>query len=422
MGRDKSLGANPVDLHRKRMQEREAKRNKEVRKKTQEAAILHKDTSKIERKINQYKEIMQTRKLTAAEREKLQKMEMEVEEIKEKQKKAGVAPKELNRDAVRIGYDPMAQTGKTSVVIGGMYGSSDSDSDGNGTEVGRSAVLQDDLDDLGIPTIAVVKDEASKDAEFMLPMPPGTPPLSPKDLGVGLIWPPLPSGPSPLFLQNNPQTANHRTHAHTESDRGRGRGRGRGGYRPQHPYSRHASSRPPPPLPPFAQPPIAGIGSTMPRIRPPPPRPPAFAPPRPKRPVSATVLAAEPQVRDLKKELTALVPSAISRKTKQKERERVLSSVPAVPRMVVNAAPDIGSEADNDPVKGDGSSSSAATLLGSFKPHSGIRFTSGMTESQEKLAKKNKDQQGAPGDNQPATSSLDDEYQRFLKQMDSFLQ
>ncbi|KAJ1821531.1 hypothetical protein LPJ75_000695 [Coemansia sp. RSA 2598] len=420
MGRDKSLGANPVELHRKRMQEREAKRNKEVRKKTQEAAIMHKDTSKIERKISQYKEIMQRRKLTALEREKLQNMEKEVEEIREKQQKAGVAPKEHGcQDGPIIGYDPMAQADGGTMVIGGIYGSSsDSDSD----DGGGSAAAQAEIDGLDIPTIAVVKESTSQNAAGMLPMPPGTPPLSPKELGVGVVWPPLPPGPSPLFLKNNPQALKPRGYAHGASERGRERGRGRGGYRLQQPYGRHAPPRPPPPRPPFALPSAAGAGQPMPHIRPPPPPPP---PPRPIRPVSAsaTVLAAEPQVRDLKKELTALVPAAISRKSKQKERERVLSSVPAVPKMVVNAAPEIGPETDTGGARKDSSSGSgsAATLLGSFKPHSGVRFTSGKVELRDQSAQKEKERKAAPFSDVAAKDSLDDEYQKFLKQMDNLM-
>ncbi|KAJ2842834.1 hypothetical protein J3B02_005460 [Coemansia erecta] len=161
----------------------------------------------------------------------------------------------------------------------------------------------------------------------------------------------------------------------------------------------------------------------MPHIRPPPPIPPI--PPRLIRPASATVLAAEPQVRDLKKELTALVPAAISRKTKQKERERVLSSVPDVPKMVVNAAPEIEPDTDADLSKNNNSSNgNAVTLLGSFKPHSGIQFiTSGKAESHAQCAQKQNEEKVTLAADKPAadSGSLDDEYQKFLKQMNGFL-
>ncbi|KAJ1725128.1 hypothetical protein LPJ53_000691 [Coemansia erecta] len=350
MAKDKSLGANPADVHRKRMQEREAKRNKEVRKKMREAAVLNKDTAKMESRIEQYKNITQTRKMTAGEREKLQKLEEELQDIKDKQAKAGVTPQSRSHAGPAIGYDPLAEADSRSSAIDGQYMSSDADEDNDNDQ-------QTTIDDLGIPTIAVYKEHSAEDAGLMPPMPPGTPPLLPQDLDIGPVWPPLPQGPSPML----PASA----------------------------------ARPPPPFPP-------GLPPGM----PPPPRPPRHALARPPaRPVSATVLSAEPQVRDLKKELTSLVPSAISRKSKQKERQKVLDTIPMAPRMMVNAAPDIETEAT------DGSSGSAgSSLLGSIKPVAGVQFSTGLQLHHTQSSKPQTSTQNAD-------SSLDEEYQKFMSQM-----
>ncbi|KAJ2881193.1 hypothetical protein H4R27_004242, partial [Coemansia aciculifera] len=108
MGRSDLLGANPNEAYRKKAQEREAKRNKEVRDKMREAAVLHKDTTKMERKIEQYRKIVRVRKMTAAEKEKLQTMEAELKDVLDRQKAAGIAPRKREASDQVIGYDPMA--------------------------------------------------------------------------------------------------------------------------------------------------------------------------------------------------------------------------------------------------------------------------------------------------------------------------
>ncbi|KAJ2776019.1 hypothetical protein GGI18_004435, partial [Coemansia linderi] len=110
MGRGDSLSANPNEAYRKKAQEREAKRNKEVREKMREVAVLHKDTTKMERKIEQYRKITRVRKMTVAEKEKLQAMETELKDVLSRQKAAGIAPRKREPTDKVIGYDPMAAT------------------------------------------------------------------------------------------------------------------------------------------------------------------------------------------------------------------------------------------------------------------------------------------------------------------------
>ncbi|KAJ2812057.1 hypothetical protein FBU31_007658 [Coemansia sp. 'formosensis'] len=131
---------------------------------------------------------------------------------------------------------------------------------------------------------------------------------------------------------------------------------------------------------------------------------------------SATVLTAEPQVRNLKKELTTLVPAAIARKTKQKERQQVLAAVPVVPKMVVNAAPDVDAEPSADT---SGTSAASSTgILGAMRPLSGVRFRTRVAEPQKQpqIAEPVKPKQELKG-----KSSLDEEYQKFVQQMNDLL-
>ncbi|KAJ2337641.1 hypothetical protein GGI00_000071 [Coemansia sp. RSA 2681] len=445
MGRSSLLGANPNEAYRKKAQEREAKRNKEVRDKMREVAVLHKDTSKMERKIEQYRKIVRVRKMTAAEKEKLQAMEVELKDVLDKQKAAGIAPKKRDAANQAIGYDPMAaaEAGASRISAADSPSPPDSEDDGgDATMFGRAMPLGqfDELDDMPDSMAAIAHgnaDGASKDVDPLPPMPPGTPPLLPQDLGLGQIWPPLPSGPSPLYVHHNPRPSQQ------DSDNGRGysqRPPSRAPYRPQqhrhggnerhgqraHPYAHpnaNTHSRPGITTAPLRP----GISQGVPLNQPPPvppgfPRPPQIhtEPPRPPpRPASSgTVLAAEPQVRNLKKELTTLVPAAIARKTKQKERQQVLASVPMVPKMVVNAAPDVDIDVEPSSKSLGARASSSAGILGAIRPMPGIRLSTLATKTQEKA------QAAAPAkprQEPKSKSTLDDEYQKFVQQMNDLL-
>ncbi|KAJ2535434.1 hypothetical protein IWW35_006791, partial [Coemansia sp. RSA 1878] len=330
-----SLSANPAEAHRRKMQKRETQRNKEVRTQMREAAVLHKDTTKMERRIEQLYEIKQTRKMTVAEREKLKTLEDELKDIRDKQKEAGITPKKRQHVEENVGYDPLAESEAANALVQYASSSGDSDNDIEPIEIGRTVQIDRDIFDT--TAVAGGSDEAAYDAgelglNVLPPFPPGTPPLFAADLGIGELWPPLPSGPSPLFIQDNPDAA-------PLSDRGRGRGRGRAntrGHHQQHFEPRRGDTQ---------EERTSNVTTQHHRAHPYAPRASrgrgimAHAPPVPaiaarKPAYSGTVLSAEPQVRDLRKELTAMVPSRIARKTKQKERQQVLDAVPTPPRMV----------------------------------------------------------------------------------------
>ncbi|KAJ2007240.1 hypothetical protein H4R26_000904 [Coemansia thaxteri] len=463
MGKSGSLGANPADAFRKKMQEREAKRNKEVREKMREASWVSKDTAKMERKIEQYRKIVRVRKMTDAEKEKLQSMEAELKDVREKQKAAGITFKKREAADQTAGYDPLAaaemrdpgyaRAGTSALLEEDEYSDSDDNDVIDTAMLGQIVSLdQEEWNGSSIASVASKPHIAPGSctdtnkgtslltgADSLPPMPLGTPPLSPEDLGFDKGWPPIPSGPSPLYQQHNPRPSrqigthsqNHGPrplsgdsfrphHSFANSQRQERRphpyahrsadGRGPGLARPPRPsIPQGVSLSQPPPIPPgFSHPSggppmFAGV-----------PRPPA----RPLRPASATVLAAEPQVRNLKKELTNLVPAALARKSKNKERQQVLAAVPLVPRMVVNAAPDIDAGPGSSPGLSIGPSTG---ILGAMRPVSGVRFSAHAVappESSQATLNAKPSQQGAKSRKDP---SLDDEYQRFIKQMDGLL-
>ncbi|KAJ2896896.1 hypothetical protein IWW38_001886 [Coemansia aciculifera] len=410
MGRSGLLGADPNEAYRKKAQEREAKRNKEVRDKMRSVAVLHKDTTKMERKIEQYRKIVRVRKMTAAEREKLQAMEAELKDVLDKQKAAGIAPKKRDAASLAIGYDPMAAAAEAEESGARRMDVLSSDSEDDNAMLDQI----NELDDIPAEEIGIAHGGVGVDADPLPPMPPGTPPLLPEDLGFGQVWPPLPSGPSPLYLQHHrrpqpsqqdtdsnrehsqrpPPRAPYRLHQHQH----RHSGNERQGQR-AHPYAHpNASihSRPVMTGVPLNQPPPVPLGYLRP--------PTAAAVP------SATVLAAEPQVRNLKRELTTLVPAAIARKTKQKERQQVLASVPMVPKMIVNAAPDVDTDSSSSSHAARAPSSSAAAavgILGAMRPLPGVRFTTLPAAKPQQETK--------------SKSTLDDEYQKFVEQMNDLL-
>ncbi|KAJ2266934.1 hypothetical protein J3F81_005290 [Coemansia sp. RSA 371] len=400
------------------MQKRETQRNKEVRTQMREAAVLHKDTTKMERRIEQLYEIKQTRKMTVAEREKLKTLEDELKGIRDKQKEAGITPKKRQHVEENVGYDPLAESEAANALVQYASSSGDSDNDIEPIEIGRTVQIDRDIFDT--TAVAGGSDEAAYDAgelglNVLPPFPPGTPPLFAADLGIGELWPPLPSGPSPLFIQDNPDAA-------PLSDRGRGRGRGRAntrGHHQQHFEPRRGDTQ---------EERTSNVTTQHHRAHPYAPRASrgrgimAHAPPVPviaarKPAYSGTVLSAEPQVRDLRKELTAMVPSRIARKTKQKERQQVLDAVPTPPRMVVNAAPDIDDGADlvdtvtrNKPL---------SATFGTMAPGiSGVQLSTTLRSANRKQPET---ALPAKNDTKQDTTSLDKEYERFMEKMNKFM-
>ncbi|KAJ1948880.1 hypothetical protein EC988_004992, partial [Linderina pennispora] len=357
-------------------QKREAKKNKEVRQKMREEAILHRNTYKMQRAIDKYKEIPKSRKMTAVEKEKLASMEKELEETLARQREAGIDPKKWETQDNAAGYDPLAAANAAD------DDSEQSDDDGAyGYGGNDTAHTLTGVDDLGIQTVSYFGEPAKKTEESneavddnLPPMPPGTPPLLPQDLEIDAIWPPLPKGPSPMYKRENLQHKPHGSGSHGNPVRHHQNYR----QHRQTPYSPNHRGQ----------------------------QRPASASEAPKKPIPvATVLAAEPEVRNLQKELRSFVPAAIARKQKQKERQRVIASVPSAPKMIVNAAPDV----DVGPSASGPMPRLGPALRNAIKPAAGVQFKTAPTAKEPTLEAPSKD------------SSLDDEYQKFMKEMNDFL-
>ncbi|KAJ1663706.1 hypothetical protein IW140_004690 [Coemansia sp. RSA 1813] len=427
------------------MHERERKKNKETKKRMHDAAMLCKDTSKLEKKIEQYRNIK--RKLTNVETEKLHGLEAELKETVKRQKEAGIEPiKRLHIEGQAIGYDPLAATEDQSDLVD--YGSSldgesiDEEAIGkeiylDGEEGDREPVVGDGpeigMDERG-SSLGGHESDALDDEQFP-PMPAETPPPLPEDMDSEGIWPVVPSGPSPQFqahhLQPNIQRKNNSFGTRgrgrqypNNGERGggaqRGRGRGRGNTHHQHymqeptrPIQTRTGQFPPqpPPAPPFA------ASTQNPAIRRPPPHH-----PQPST-SSGTVLAAEPQVRDLKKELTTLVPSAIARKNKQKDRQRVLESVPMAPQMVINSAPDVGIDQADPANRSEQKDVSSTTrdIIGNVRPAAGMNFSAALKSNSNSNSSRNGSKPPKKEVDKNDSGSLDNQYQKFMSQMDKIL-
>ncbi|KAJ2453581.1 hypothetical protein EV183_002106 [Coemansia sp. RSA 2336] len=377
MAKGSTHSANPAEAYRRQMKKRENKRNKEVRKQLREESTLQKDTTKLEHKIAQLRGLTEHRKLTAAERDRLKRLEDEFKEIRDKKLEAGITLQPQKTDVV-VGYDPLAESDDSALV---QYESSDDEdggqSDADSVALGETVPIDRDI--FGGEMEVGGNDGQEIGLDTLPPMPPGTPPLFAADLGLDEIWPPLPSGPSPLFIQQNSSLTDsglsHGDYQAQSKFRGNNGSKSRSSANPghtrMHPYTPHGSR-----------------GQGM-------PRPPATA----SKPHSVTVLSAEPQVRDLKKELTTMVPANIARKNKQKERQQVLAAIPTAPQLVVNAAPQV----DDDAAASTPAKQSLSSKLGSaIADMKDVQLDAKTADSgPQKPAKRPK-------------TTLDEEYQRFM--------
>ncbi|KAJ1917991.1 hypothetical protein H4219_002879 [Mycoemilia scoparia] len=273
------------------------------------------------------------KKLDSNGRNRMNELKEELEKIKNLREEKGVVIKEKKETDEMVAYDPMAvMNGKiilkhqnmSQVVINMMVNlflnilnvdGEDTESDSESNESGVSKLLgvyglesehkssDDDNDlshqgDLGNEKRSIKKRKV--EGEFP-PMPPGTPPLFPEEIAIQGVWPPLPLGPPPDIL-------------------------------------------------PMQAPPVL-INPAMPAPPPPPPgwAPPSAAPQRQEKfvePKKATqpALSAAPQERDLRKELTTLVPSHLLRQRRMKQEAKPKISLPQL-----NAAPDTEAPKESSP-------------------------------------------------------------------------
>ncbi|KAK9763250.1 hypothetical protein K7432_010256 [Basidiobolus ranarum] len=125
-----------------------------------------------------------------------------------------------------------------------------------------------------------------------------------------------------------------------------------------------------------------------------------------KKPAAPAVISAEPQIRNLQKELTKLVPAAVLRK---KATGGVSS--PAIPKVSlpkINAAPDMDYNVDTSVRPTTNLSNLTASIFGKMgpvKPPNPAPSNASVSSSASK----------------PQKSSTNDEYEDFMKEMEGLL-
>ncbi|CAG8586456.1 14831_t:CDS:10, partial [Gigaspora rosea] len=338
---------NPADAHRKAMRQKEIKKNKMERKRVRTLVMVHKDTSKLEEEIARYKALDKEKRLDKNGKAKLKDLEDKLSKILDTKKAHGVSVhREKPKDHTPVYFHPTLNPSGTLMPSTSKSNAQD-DEESSGNEDSDNEYSDDDKSSEG----SEKRNKPESDEDIPLPpgkppsnesddelpeLPPGTPPKQ-KDSDDDL--PELPPGPPPSSQNNDSNTQPSGISRSPPF-----------GFRP---LSMPAGPQYPPPQSTymmFNNPP--GSSNHLrppPNIRPPPPpvfpsgtgqgtplrpsdsRPPPFS----SQVTRATpVIQAEPQVRNLQKELTTLVPAALLRKKADARK-------PKVARPVVNAAPNI---------------------------------------------------------------------------------
>ncbi|SAM82531.1 uncharacterized protein UBRO_05233 [Ustilago bromivora] len=378
--------ADPVQAARKAAIKREAKRNRERKEQAQEARVLRQDTTALERQIQRLESRQGT--LDAEEQEELKRLQAEAAKVK-RIKEEYIRNHPDQRNFVR-GYEDGASSSsgqKTNdrphIPAASQFRAALPAAQLTQRDPRWSIYYDAIFNPYGAPPPGMLyleKSHAQLVAEGLLddsklpPLPEETAEYqclgSDNDSNDSSIDEDLkdivmPAGPPPIRLLPDHQDMQRGFTVNNNPSRGRGHGpngggRGRGMEEPRHHSgrqgrdpdqqggarpNRNPSGLPPRPLTgPSARlaPPMASAKASSSR-----PPVPASDPPRPPGPPPSipdgVVIAAEPQLRDLKKESTAFVPAAL-RKKQQEEKARMKRGLPGR----IDAAPiseDMSSEA-----------------------------------------------------------------------------
>ncbi|KAI8097985.1 uncharacterized protein B0P05DRAFT_522847 [Gilbertella persicaria] len=338
MGKSKRT-MNPADALRKKQRKRELQKNKEDRKRVRESALAKKDIGKVRQDIARLEHLVRLGQLDKAGQARLEGLRAEatkIEKVKKATELTGAQAayaariqehdKKHENDVRRLVYDPKRgafvpakkkeskkiTTGDDEEDEDSSSDSSESDSDDSDSSMEDSDEEDDNEEEEEEEDVPMPKEQhkvlTESDDEYEIPLPPGPPPQRPFDNQLAPLQnrlpapPPPPPGPPPF----------------------------RGPY-PVHQGQNRMQPPPPPPIPHgFVRPPVYNS-----RMQPPPPPPPtityqrpppspaAFSAPvhyeaKPKAVEVAPTISAEPQLRDLQKELLGFVPAAIRRKQAKK--------------------------------------------------------------------------------------------------------
>ncbi|GAA5813022.1 hypothetical protein MFLAVUS_006488 [Mucor flavus] len=346
---------NPADAMRKQQRKRELKKNKEARKNLRENVLAKKDVGKVKQEIARLEHLANIGQLDRNGTSRLEELKTEAAKI-EKAKKATELTgaqaayaarmqeneKKTEKEARKLVYDPKSgkfvPAKKKDKKVSSSSAQSGSESDSSSSSSSDTSDSEEDSSDLDSeteliePPLPAAEAEQKKaltesDDEYEIPLPPGPPPPRPFDSQFTPIQqarvppPPPPGGPPPGMT----------------------------------PFRYTPGGRIPPPPPPmhFHQPVMMGVPPAMPYHYQPFTAPVHYqqpAAPTTVTPITteaapvaavAPTISAEPQLRDLQKELLGFVPAAIRRKQAAAKK---VAALPKGARPNINPAPSLEAE------------------------------------------------------------------------------
>ncbi|KAI9137433.1 WW domain binding protein 11-domain-containing protein [Paraphysoderma sedebokerense] len=427
----------PADAHRRAQRQKEIKKNKEQRAKARETSVAYRDTKKLETEIERLSKIDRDRKLDKNGKEKLKQLKEQYEEIKGKRQELGITIKEKTIDSAKAGrFDPLAEFHQRVMERQKEEENQESSEEELSTEniVGLRSDSDSDLPDLPEEEPPI----PSEDEDYMPPLPEGpppkkwkeslqpsdddAPPLPPDDLDVDIpplpssdseqeSRPPLPNGPPPpLYPSNNFSMPPHFAPPFPRPPPN---------FRPPLPPPEFMAQRLPfPPRPFYHNPSHPQLQHRQQRPRPSRHefipdhaviheyRAPQLSsgvrsdqsPPKQIQSAltssSAVVASAAPKIRDLKREVTALVPSAVRKKAGFKG---------TAGNVVVNAAPTIVDNETNHPLI------------------EGKRKFDEFVGPQSSLGKASKEKDQAVSKQKGKSKDVNEAYADFMKEMEGLI-
>ncbi|RKP27026.1 hypothetical protein SYNPS1DRAFT_27312 [Syncephalis pseudoplumigaleata] len=385
MGRNRNY--NPVEAHRKAMHKREVKKHKEERRKQRESKLATANLTELREQVEQYTVLEANDRLDAASRKKFEQAKSRLQKATKVQQASARPVTNMQIIGMLTRYMQELRQNRPR-TDDRMHADGDKDARRDEDEMpsseGGSASDTDSQED----------SESDAASDDMPELPPDSPPeanhTSREDGSDGAEeedLPDLPEGTPPPLPEEVEERANTRP--------------GPPMHYPMRPPAYPPMHYPPPPPPPphmmYDEP-----YQLFPQAQPPPPPPP---PPRPAAAASMTAtnatISAQPQLRDLHKELTTLVPTAVRRKREgttgggggggggRHPREEDSGAEPslATKRMRINTAPGLDPEHETP-----AAATVATTAAAAARPAA-----------------------------QPSSTRLQDEYSNFMKEMEGLL-
>ncbi|KAI8048718.1 hypothetical protein BDF22DRAFT_702415 [Syncephalis plumigaleata] len=417
MGRKSNY--NPVEAHRKAMHKREIKKNKEERRKQRESKLETANLAELREQVEHYTALEAEDRLDAASRKRFEqaksrlqkatKIQQEIRQNRPRDTSANYtsssATPTIPKDPTRsiyyhptlnpYGVPPPGQPYREIDDDNEVVASDDNTDDNEDEDEDTSNSELDDMPELPpeSPPAPIDSDDNNEEDEDLPDLPEGTPPPLPSEVeetSRTMMNPPINPPPIPPYAMRGhpPPPPPHVMH------------------RPPHPHRIPNPRMAPPMMDPLnPEEPYQLFPQHQQPCLPPSPPP----PPPPQHQVTSTsaavaasnaTISAKPQLRDLQKELTTLVPTAVRRKmegstsnTRHREDDNYGEPSLTTKRMRVNTAPGLTPTENTTPVA---STQPVAKSVTSNSSNS----NNGKAQS---------------------TTRLQDEYSNFMKEMEGLM-